>query len=79
VSKRGVCCVVDSFCKAAANFSMAGPVTTCFRCGDDVCTNCSSRRLYSRFGKKRLCNDCQCDIDGDNRKVLARMRAQAAL
>lgn len=33
----------------------------CFACGNSACTGCSKRMVYGRFGRQRVCNDCQED------------------
>jgi hypothetical protein len=48
------------------------PRFNCQRCEQPVCRRCCSRRLYE--GRRRVvCNDCQIDLDGDDRRVRARI------
>jgi hypothetical protein len=73
---RETCCVIDCFCAAPANLETAErPLlrAKCFCCGQAVCLQCSSRRLYPPNGVVRLCNSCQEEIDGDDRVVMRRM------
>ena len=68
------CCVADQFCSAASNFTpLLHARGRCFHCGDAVCSNCSSKRQYEKFGKVRLCNNCQIDIDGHDHVVMRRL------
>jgi hypothetical protein len=82
--ERPTCSVVDGLCVAAANFSNScRPVRipSCFRCGEDVCRMCSTIRIYRPFGpkrprsygRKRLCNNCQVELDGNDAVVMRRM------
>lgn len=75
---RPTCCVADQFCVAAANFE-EGParIGQCFKCGQDVCSSCSTRRKYDRHGVKRLCNECQIEEDGDDKVVMKRLYKMA--
>lgn len=71
---KGICCVVDQFCLAAANFEPRIYVKTkCFACGDFVCRKCSSKRRYYEYGLVRLCNNCQVDFDGNRARVMNRL------
>ena len=36
----------------------------CFRCGEETCSKCSSRRKYINYGVVRLCDPCQEEFDG---------------
>ena len=68
------CCVADQFCSAAANFTprhRAGG--RCFHCGLAVCSFCSSKRKYEKYGVVRLCNNCQIGLDGRDRVVMRRL------
>lgn len=41
----------------------------CFACGQNVCTNCSRRRVWYRLGRgrrRRICRNC---IDDDQKTV----------
>ena len=38
---------------------------------------CSSRRKYKGYGVRRLCNNCQVDMDGHNLYVRRRIYRQA--
>ena len=78
------CCVVDQFCTRAADEpgidDMPPLVTGCLKCGQSVCGRCSSIRRWRSAGRTlvcRLCNNCQIEIDGDDRFVMARIRSQA--
>jgi hypothetical protein len=75
------CCVADQFCTAPANLEpQTYPRSTCYSCGQAVCLHCSSKRIYFNFGKVRkvrLCNNCQVDHDGNEKKVMDRMSALA--
>jgi len=68
------CSVVDQFCLAPANLSpLRHAKGKCFACGLPVCAKCSSIRTYYNYGKVRLCNNCQCEYDGNDQIVLNRM------
>ena len=68
------CTVVDQHCLSPANLSPRVAVrASCFKCGQPVCVNCSSRRRYMSYGIVRLCNDCQVELDGNDRIVMARI------
>lgn len=68
------CSVVDQFCDSPANLEHPVNVrAVCFCCGEHVCTKCSSKRKYLCYGKQRLCNKCQIEIDGTDKIVLRRM------
>ncbi len=84
LERSKTCCVVDQFCTHPANLQDRDkhPLqSACEHCGEDVCTMCSSIRLYRVLGsendRKRLCNNCQIDLDGDDRYVMARLRKMA--
>jgi hypothetical protein len=73
---RVSCSVADQQCIAPANLKdedLPSQLGECFRCGLPVCRNCSSRRKYAGKRHVRLCNNCQVDIDGDDKIVLARI------
>ena len=76
-----VCCVVDQLCTRPANLwgvdSMPVLRSTCVRCGQSVCRNCSSLRTYNERRRQRLCNDCQVEVDGNDHAVMERLRAIA--
>lgn len=68
------CSVVDQFCDSPEN--LEPPVNVrgvCFCCGLPVCSKCSSKRNYLSFGKKRLCNNCQIEFDGNDKVVMRRL------
>ena len=66
-----MCHVVDQGCWGIVVKSK------CFACGLHVCVNCSSRRQYFNYGRRRICNTCQIDIiDGNADIVNRRMEAQ---
>ncbi len=70
------CCVCDQHCQCPANLvGSEMPIlrAQCFACGNFVCTNCSSIRKYAKEGKRRLCNNCQVDMDGSEYQVTFRM------
>jgi hypothetical protein len=67
------CCVVDGLCDSPANLeSPRACRARCFACGEAVCLRCSSRRRYHGYGRQRLCNNCQRDLDGNNHVVARR-------
>lgn len=71
---KGICCVADQFCIAAANFEPPVYVKTqCFACGDFVCTKCSIRADYYQYGKQRLCHNCLIDYKDSNELVIAHL------
>lgn len=79
--RRDICCVVESNeCKSPANIEYDEEdnsriiLPECFKCGEKVCTRCSSRRKYLSYGRKRLCNNCQVEIDGNDKVVVRRLR-----
>lgn len=74
---REACHVADQFCTAAANFTWAFCRGVCYRCGLPVCAKCSTRRKYLHYGRMRICNDCQTEIDGNDNRVLARIYRMA--
>lgn len=56
------------------------PVPECFRCGKNVCRSCSSIRNYhwgTGFSKRRLCNDCQVEMDDSPYRVVLRIARKA--
>lgn len=62
--EKEACCVVDEGCRAPANLLRADRPrlrAKCFACGEPVCTNCSKRMKYFRYGVRRICNRCQED------------------
>lgn len=68
------CCVVDQFCDSPANLDE--PIRAkyiCYSCGQPVCGKCSTKRKYYKYGKQRLCNDCQIEYDGNDKIVLRRI------
>jgi hypothetical protein len=68
------CCVVDQFCESPANLSPPVYVRgRCFRCDQGVCRKCSTKRNYGQYGRVRLCNNCQVDEDGNDKRVMARL------
>lgn len=72
------CCVVDQFCNSPANLENPVPARgVCFSCGQPVCSKCSSIRKYHHYGKVRLCNDCQVEMDGGDRVVMRRLENMA--
>lgn len=72
------CSVVDQFCTSPANIEPLIPARgRCFRCGEAVCSKCSSKRKYLTFGKVRLCNYCQEAIDGNDKRIMARLYKMA--
>lgn len=72
------CCVADQFCTDAANFEGANARAVCFVCGLPVCLMCSTRRQYKHYGRVRLCNECQIEYDGNDKRVMARLYRLAA-
>lgn len=76
------CHVADQFCTACVSGEWCRGV--CYVCGLSVCRKCSSKRKYRTFERKagelvpvtklvRMCNDCQIDLDGDERVVMRRL------
>ncbi len=60
------CFVQSEICDGAV------PRYRCHICSHPVCRRCSSRRIWN--GARRvLCNNCQVEIDGDDRRVQARI------
>lgn len=53
------------------------PLPKCYSCGEDVCRQCSSIRKYHNYGKVRLCNGCQQQLDGNYRRPLYRIARRA--
>lgn len=75
---RESCCVADQFCDAPANVTPMVPARArCFHCGEAVCTKCSSKRLFGKYGRVRLCNNCQVEIDGNDEVVMRRLHRMA--
>ena len=70
---NAACCVADQFCNAAANFEHHDARGICFSCGQNVCSNCSSKRKYYNYGVVRLCNNCQREYDGNDEIVMRRL------
>lgn len=76
---KGTCCIVDQFCLSPANLEVPNYIRTrCYSCGDFVCANCSSIIKYG-IGRQRLCNYCQIQNDGNDEKVMKRLRALAKI
>lgn len=73
----GQCSIANQHCTAAGNFEGKHRVAICYRCGNDVCTSCSSIRKYRTFGKVRLCDDCQISEDGSDLWVMCRIARKA--
>lgn len=72
------CCVVDQFCIASPGVENPTPARYfCFSCGLAVCGTCSTKRTYHEYGVVRLCNDCQIEYDGNDKRVMARLRRMA--
>ncbi len=66
-----MCCVVED----ARCSSSEAPLEECFSCGQMVCVECSSKRKYYKYGSVRLCNDCQVEYDGSDKRVIRRIEA----
>ncbi len=72
------CCVVNQFCNSPANLEQPIPARgICFKCGQHVCSKCSSKRKYLHYGIVRLCNDCQIENDGNDKVVMRRLNKMA--
>lgn len=95
------CCVVDQGCERGADeecgyntperCTPCRPLPECFGCGEPVCRNCSSIRLYGgivgnekvkaaarkKYGKQRICNNCQEQMDDSPWRVIYRMARRA--
>lgn len=54
------CNVANPGCKAPPFLASSNTKAECFKCGLAVCTNseCSRRRVYGKYGRKRLCSHC---------------------
>jgi len=50
----------------------------CFSCGQPVCRFCSVVRQYQGFGRRRICDTCEDDLEGNDRKSLARRHREAS-
>lgn len=59
-----VCDVANQGCKAPPGLAFTFTTAACFACGMGVCTNaqCSRRIQYLRFGRKRICFNCQREL-----------------
>lgn len=80
--EKPTCCVVDPDCEAAANWEDAelpNRICVCLTCGMPVCKMCSSIRQdrYGSHGKIRMCHNCQEDLDGNRRRIEAKIRKRA--
>ena len=53
-------------CNVSMNSRECEVVTgkVCFGCGSAACGACSDIVHYLKYGKKRLCNDCQEEREG---------------
>lgn len=72
------CAVVDQFCNSPANVYPVHPARgICFSCGQRVCSMCSTKRRYYNYGMVRLCNNCQVEYDGNDRRVMSRLNRLA--
>jgi hypothetical protein len=56
------CNVVHEGCLAPPALAFTGTQAVCFRCGNYVCTNCSRRVRYQRYGRRRLCDHCRAEL-----------------
>jgi hypothetical protein len=73
-STNETCCVADQFCTSPANIiPIKRAKAVCFKCGEAVCSQCSSKRKYLNYGNVRLCNNCQVDYDGNDAIVMRRL------
>jgi hypothetical protein len=80
------CRVCDQHCERPANLEHCDyreggrpcrRLPKCFKCGEPVCRACSSVLKYWRYGKVRLCNDCQIEEDGNSLLVMYRIARQS--
>ena len=87
------CHVADHGCERPANLDPDPEeryprLPECFRCGESVCKNCSSRRLYKHIIKAgagykwvtqrvRLCDRCQEEEDGTPWHIVYRSARRA--
>jgi len=55
------CSVADGACRGP-NSGGSSVKAKCFACGEHVCTACSSKRKYFKYGTKRICNNCQLEL-----------------
>lgn len=67
MSEIKTCHVQSEICDDAV------PRFRCKRCTRPVCRRCSSRRVWKK-ARSVICNACQVDLDGDDRRVRARIR-----
>jgi hypothetical protein len=73
------CCVADQFCEAPANLDPPKQARCeCSECGRAVCGKCSSIRTTAGE-RRRLCHDCQVDLDGDDTMVMKRLHKLAGV
>lgn len=72
------CEVSGEDCTAPAGYQIGGPGgpivenefnstrATCFACGLPVCTSCSRRRSWFKYGRRRVCEDCEEQFEKTN-------------
>lgn len=76
------CCVVDQFCdhppmeQPEDSSEYLGCKTECYICGQPVCIKCSTRRkhrMHDSHKRRRICNNCQVELDGNDHHVVRRL------
>lgn len=60
--KSDSCNTVEYGCLAPPADPFSFTRAKCFRCGEAVCTHCSLRRPYLRYGRRRICGRCYEEI-----------------
>ena len=69
------CNVSDQFCEASPGVEGTSTRGMCFACGLPVCRKCSTVLSYYTYGRRRVCNNCQVEHDGERgeRRVMSRL------
>ena len=49
----------------------------CYACGQPACRFCSVVRQYRGFGRRRICDTCEDELEGNDKKSLARRHHEA--
>jgi hypothetical protein len=77
------CCVSDQFCEAPSNQDpLKAAKCSCYRCGGRCCNKCSDKRYYKPLQSSagvtvRLCHTCQEEYDGNDKKIIEKLRRLA--
>lgn len=58
VPHRSCNAVTSDHCEAPPAFADSYTKGTCFGCGMPVCSRCSSRVKWYRYGRRRICDNC---------------------